>query len=200
VALAASLIFTLAALLATAREVRLGEQACAAMDVATDLPTVLARARDAAEAVAPGSPYPRRGYEHLAAIARDAETHGDERTAVAAWGAMRAAADASAGPFVSTSAWRTQADEGLVRVGAHPENPGAEIHATDATLRASLAREDTPPSGWLAMLGLGALAFLAGVGRLTWAARDWAALRRERVAMLGAALGALLYALACLRA
>jgi hypothetical protein len=199
VGLAACFFVATIAAIVSAREMRLGARACAAMDAAGDAATAIARARDAAEAVVPGSPYPRRGYERLEAVARDAEAHGDEPTAITAWGAMRTAADATAGPLVATSAWRALADEGLLRVGAHPLAPSAEVHATEDILRASLARDDAPAAGWLALLGLGALAFLGGVARLAWAARDLAALRGERAAMIGTTLGALLYALACLR-
>ena len=72
---------------ATAKELSVGAQAVIDSDAAAahgDVATATARARDAAEAVAPGSPYPREGYTRLEAIARAAETRRDERAAVTA--------------------------------------------------------------------------------------------------------------------
>lgn len=193
----------LAAGVATIREMRAGDQAIVEADAALargDVATATLRAHDAAEAVAPGSPYPRQGYARLEAIARAAEAKRDERQAIAAWGAMRAAATATESPFTSTRGWRTLADDGLVRNGSAKEGAAGEVHATEETLRTSLAREDAPATGLLAALGLGALAFFAGCGRLLVAAKDAPSLRREKLAVATAAAGALVYALVCLRA
>jgi hypothetical protein len=160
----------------------------------------VARARDAAEAAAPGSPYPREGLARLEAIGRAAETRGDERTAVHAWGAMRAAATATSGVLGPSAAWVTLADEGVVRAGARPLVPSPEVHAREATLRAALGHEDAPSVAMLVLLGVGGLAFFAGCARIAVAARDADALRRERWAIAAAGLGALIYAVACLRA
>jgi hypothetical protein len=111
---------------------------------------------------------------------------------------MRSAADATSGApmLASTSAWRALADDGLLRAGsARPLAPTAEIHAAPDVLRASIARADAPSAAWLALLGLGTLAFLGGALRLAWAARDVASLRGERVAIAGATVGAALVAL-----
>jgi hypothetical protein len=188
---------------ATAMELSVGSQAVVDSDQAAtrgDLATATARARDAAEAVAPGSPYPREGYTRLEAIARAAEGRQDERAAVAAWGAMRAAATATSAPFVSGDAWRAMADEGLIRAGAQRDSVPGEVHASEGTLQKAVAREDAPPTGLLALLGAGAAAFFGGFGRLAYAARDLAAMRREKVALAAAGAGAILYAVACFRA
>jgi hypothetical protein len=200
---------------ATVRQISAGARAVIDSDAAAargDLAAATARARDAAEAAVPGSPYPREGYARLEAIARAAEAKRDERGAVAAWGAMRAAATATSAPLLGTGAWRALADEGLVRAGsaapeawrgeegATPPPASGEVHASAETLQAALAREDAPPTGLLALLGAGALAFFAGCARLAVAAGDFAAFRRERAALAAATLGAILYAIACFRA
>jgi hypothetical protein len=153
--------------IATTRALGAGASALADSDGANargDYATATMRAHDAAEALAPGSPYPRQGYARLEAIARAAEARNDERGALAAWGAMRAAATATSSPLSSTDAWRALADDGLVRVGAHPGVDSGEAHASEATLRASLDHEDAPTTGLLALLGFGTLAFFLGCG------------------------------------
>ena len=187
----------------TARELSIGSQALADCDAAAkrgDLATATARARDAAEAAVPGSPYPREGYRRLEAIARAAEGRRDERRAVAAWGAMRAAATATSAPFIATDSWRALADAGLIRVGTQaPQAPG-EVHASEDALRTALAHEDAPSVGLLTLLGGAAAAFFAGASRLLFAVDDAAALKREKLALAAATAGALLYAVACFRA
>jgi hypothetical protein len=203
IAIAAAAITALFLGVATAREIHAGVEAVIDSDAAAargDLAAATARARDAAEAAAPGSPYPREGYTRLEAIARGAEARRDERGAIAAWGAMRAAATATGAPLVSTDAWRALADEGIVRTGAQVEGSPGEVHASEDTLRTSLAREDAPATGILALLGAGAAAFFAGLGRLAFTARNVATLRREKLALAAALVGGLLYAVVCLRA
>jgi hypothetical protein len=198
-----ALAFALVVGIATARSAAAGSRALVDSDAATalgDYGTAIARARDAAEGVAPGSPYPRGGYARLEAIARAAEARRDERTATASWAAMREAATASSSPLGPTDAWRGLADEGLVRVGAAERAADAEVHAREATLRAALAHEDAPATGMLAVLGLGAAAFLAGCARLAFAARDLRAVGRERLALAAVGGGAIIYALVCLHA
>jgi len=189
--------------IATAREVRIGARAMAESDAALarkDAPAALASARDAAEAYAPASPYVRAGFARIEAIARDAEARGDERAAVSAWSAMRAAATATSGAFVSTDTWRALADDGVTRASARGAVASAEAHAPESVLRASLARDDGPSPFTLALLAGGALAFFAGAFRLAFAARDLASLRSEHVAVIAAAAGLALYVVACLRA
>jgi hypothetical protein len=194
--------------IATARQVELGRGAVRDADAALargDLGAAVARARDAAEALAPGSPYPKEGYTRLEGIARSAEARGDETVAVAAWGAMRAAATASESPLASRGPWVELADDGLVRAGSRPLVPSAEVHASEAALRAALARREhheneTPPAGTLTLLGAGALAFFAGIARLGAAVHRGSPLVRERAALAAALLGGVAYAVVCLRA
>ncbi len=212
VGLGCALVVALGLGVGTARELQLGARACADSDAALargDASAAVARARDAAESVAPGSPYPRRGYERLESIARAAEAHGDERGAVAAWSAMRAAAAASEGPLVAPGAWRSMAEEGLARWGSGAGGqttassyaaPDGEVRASRDAIAAALAADDVPPASLLALLGAGGFAFFAGAVRLAWAARDRGSLLRERAALAATALGAGLYLVACLRA
>jgi hypothetical protein len=187
---------------ATARELTIGSQAVADSDAAAkrgDLTTAIARARDAAEAAVPGSPYPREGYGRLEAIARAAEGRRDERRAIAAWGAMRAAATATSAPLIATEPWLALADAGVIRVGAPRDQAPGEVHSTEDALRTALSHEDAPPAVLLALLGAGAAAFFAGVSRLLVAARDVSSFKREKVALAATMAGGILYAVACLR-
>lgn len=215
-ALAAVLaLVCLVAGVAAARQLGVGKEALIDSDAAAargDLVGALARAREAAEAVAPGSPYPKQGYARLESIARGAEARGDERTAVAAWGAMRAAAAATNAAGDEANAWTQLADDGLARSGSRPLVPGrpagdnawasqsGEIHASEPLLRASLARDDLPSTLVLTLLGAGALAFFAGCARLAVTARDRAALRREWMALAAAIAGAVIEVAVYLRA
>jgi hypothetical protein len=196
-------LFAVLIAVATARELRIGSQALADCDAASkrgDLATATARARDAAEAAVPGSPYPREGYRRLEAIARAAEGRRDERRAIAAWGAMRAAATATSAPLLATDPWLALADDGLIRVGAQTQlqAPG-EVHASTDALRTALAHEDAPSVALLALLGVGCVALFAGLSRLLVAARDFSSLKREKIALATAMAGGLLYAVACFR-
>jgi hypothetical protein len=198
----AALAFAAVVAILTVREVRIGARAMSDSDAALahhDAPAALEAAHDAAEAYAPGNPYARAGFARLETIARDAEAHGDERTATAAWGAMRAAATATSGLFVSTESWRAMADDGVAHFSAHPNDVPAETRAPESVIRASLARDDVPSSVALLVLASGALAFFAGALRLAFAAHDLPALRREPFALAAAVGGLALYILACLR-
>ncbi len=198
------------------REIGLGSQAVLDSDAAAtrgDFATAIARARDAAEAAAPGSPYPRDGYARLEAIARDAEAKRDERRAVAAWGAMRAAATAATNAPLSprrtapASARRRRLGAGRVRRGrARPVRYTPERGRPARSTRRSRSCARRPggrsPRRWVPSpcSAAGALAaFFVGCGRLLFAGQDVAALRRERVALLATVVGALLYAVACIR-
>jgi hypothetical protein len=217
-AIGAAMALGLLLLVATVRQIREGGRASAESDAAlarADTATAIARARAAAEALAPGSPYPARGYARLEAIARDAEVHGDEATATAAWRAMRAAALETRAAGADADGWRRLGDEGLARVGsgAGPWVGGvgagagmragaaasSEVRATEPVLRAALARDDTPPTWRFALLAAAAASFFGGTARLAWIGADAAAVKRARLAASAAALGLALYVLACLQ-
>jgi hypothetical protein len=161
----AALAVLAVAIVATARETSMGRSEMEAADgaaAASDWVDAIAHARAAAEAVAPGSPWPERGRTRLDAIGREAEGRGDETTALLAYGALRAAALATRLPGWSSSAWRQKADEGIARVAAaHADrsNAAPTIEATRDALRGN-----EPPSPMhLALLGAGALCALIGL-------------------------------------
>jgi hypothetical protein len=94
-------------------------------------------ARLAAEAAAPRSPYPARGYARLAAIAKVSESAGRTDDAAFAWRAMRSAAMAT-WPAEGTRAEVALADEGILRVARSPSPTGVPS-APESVLRAQLA-------------------------------------------------------------
>lgn len=204
--LAAAIALVLGAF--TLVELRAGQRALVACDAAIaahDVPTAIARARDAAFAFVPGSPYSPAGSSRLEALARDAETRGDTRDAILAWSALRAAATATSSPFVSNDSLRAVADDGIARVGSRPPVAAlaAEVTPSEPVLRAALARDDTPSPFAFVFLGAGALAFFAGAARLAVVARDvpsLGSLRREKLALVITALGLAGYVIASLRA
>lgn len=113
------------------RQVIVGERAMRQADVARrsgDVRSQIAYARAAAEALLPGSPYPRRGFERLAQIARDAEARGDGPIATSAWRAVRAAALETRALGTGTDGWLADANDGLVRLAAK-ETPAPSIEA-----------------------------------------------------------------------
>ena len=209
VAAGIALLVALLVAVATVRQVREGARAMEESDAALaagDLPRAVAGARAAAEARVPGSPYPPRAYDRLAALARDAEARGDERVAILAWAAMRAAAleTSGLGTGDATERWRAAASEGIARVGARSwSGPSAratsEVRPAQAALEASLARSDLPDAATFLLLAAGGAAFFGGVARLLWVAGDRAALRRSHVAALAALAGGVAYVLACVR-
>jgi hypothetical protein len=164
----------------------------------------IAGARTAAEATLPGSPYPQRGYARLEAIARDAEARGDDDTAAEAWRAMRAAALSTSGVGVRAGDRRALADEGLLRVSrardaASTAGGRHDEVAEEAALAAALARDEAPPTFTLILLAVGGVAFFAGLFRLAWVAGESLSLRRLRLPIVAAVLGAAAYAFAVLR-
>jgi hypothetical protein len=152
------------AVIAVGREAAIGRTEMEAADRAAasaDWVDAIAHARAAAEAVAPGSPWPDRARARLNAMGHDAEARGDESTALLAYGALRAAAIATRGPGSGSAPWRAQADEGLARVAASTSDPSAPRTTAEA-MRDAL-RGDEPSSAALALLGAGFLCALIGL-------------------------------------
>ncbi len=138
-----------------ARQITTGARGMQASDEAVhdgNVRQAISGARAAAEALLPGSPYPRRGMERLAQIARDAETRGDEATAASAWRAMRAAALETRASWSNNGAWLPEANAGLTRAAAM-DAPAPAPPPSGAALEA----EPGPSS--LELLAFGALPF-----------------------------------------
>jgi hypothetical protein len=191
-ALAALLMVVLVAI-GTARQVRAGGAEVGLADLAaskSDWPVAIAHARAAAEAVAPGSPWPERGWLRLEAIGHDAEARGDDETALLAYAAMRAAAMATRGPLSGWTRRRAQAEDGLARVTASERNPTGQRVTADGMLDS--LHESEPPAMWLlCTLAVAALAMVGGLGRLAWLGQEAGG---ARVAQTVAAAGLLTYA------
>lgn len=191
-ALIALALFTTLGVL-TARELTIGRDAIGAADDAaarSDWREAVAQARTAAEALAPGSPWPERGLRRLEAVGHDAEARGDDATALLAYGAIRTAALETRAPGTWSDRWRHTAEEGVVRVATASKDaprprPGAVLQALQS---------DSPPSPWrLVVLSLSALATLGALATLAWS--DGTS-RVERMAQSIAATGFLVYAAA----
>jgi hypothetical protein len=123
VAAGAALVALAVVAVAMVHERALGREAAAAAaaDAARgDWAGSVAHARAAAEAHAPGSPWPDEGFRRLDAIGHDAAVRGDGATALLAYGAMQgAAATGLARPllgFGTDDTWRARAEDGLARL------------------------------------------------------------------------------------
>ena len=181
----------------TAREVATSQAEVVAADAASrksDWAEAIVHARAAAEAVAPGNPWPERGRQRLEAIGHDAEARGDDATALLAYGAMRAAALASRGPGSGADRWRQKAEEGLARVASARRDVAAP--QADAGVMLDALHDTEPPATWtLVLLAASGLAMLGGLARLGWLGDD---ARTARAAQVLAGAGAVAYAVVTL--
>jgi hypothetical protein len=192
-ALIAALTLVAVVSVLTVRQVVVGAAEVAAADAAasqSDWPQAIDHARAAAEALAPASPWPERGYRRLEAVGHDAETRGDDTTAMLAYGAMRTAALATLAPGSHSDTWRTRAEEGLARVAGARRDVDAPHVSADAMLEALRANE-TPATWTLSALAAAALAMIGGLGVVVWRG---SAGRSTRIAQIVAAAGFLGYA------
>jgi hypothetical protein len=164
---ASSAAFVLLTLSLVAVHVRsAGEQAIAECDRALasgDVTTAIERARDAAMALAPGSPYPEQGYARLRSIATTEEARGSFDQATSAWRAIWTAIRATRREGAEAERL-AEAGHGLVRVATRVCEAGqTRPPATcGATVQAALAEDDLPPLSKFAGVALGAVAFLGG--------------------------------------
>jgi hypothetical protein len=152
---------------------------------------VLARA--AADARCPFCESPDLACGLLDAIAKDAEAHGDDRSAVAAWRAVRAATLGSS-TFAPASARRRLADGEIARLEHRIAVASAETSGSAATptseerLRTALESSSVPSGFVFALVGVGAAVFVSSAVRF---ARAQAFQTTALVlAVLGAALAA----------
>jgi hypothetical protein len=153
-----------------------------------------AHARTAAEACVPGSPWPDRGKRLLQQIGESAAVRGDRRTALGAFGALRAAAIATSPLLAATEQpWRRMAEDGLERMAA-PGTPGAPD--LRPTVRAALTNDPSTAQPWT-VAALAAAGWALGIG--VWLrARADASSRAVRLAGTVAAGAFAAYALALL--
>lgn len=181
----------------TARELSIGRAEVMAADAASeksDFIDAIAHARAAAEALAPGSPWPARALRRLEAIGHDAEARGDDETAMLAYGAMRTASLETRAlllPGAGPDSWRSKADEGLVRIAVSRKVDRAEA----AAMLESLRRGEPPATWTLALLAAGACATFGGLARLAWKTDSS---RATRIAQTAAVAGLLCYVAALL--
>ncbi len=116
-----------------ARQVTTGARAMRASDEALnvgDARGAIDGARAAAEALLPGSPYPRRGMERLAQVGRDAEARGDDPLAASAWRAMRTAAEETRALGGGNGEWLAEATAALSRLAARESQDNPRAHAS----------------------------------------------------------------------
>jgi hypothetical protein len=190
VAVIAALAVVAVIAVVTARQVAVGAAEIAAADGAaakSDWPEAIAHARAAAEALAPASPWPERGYRRLEAVGHDAETRGDDTTAMLAYGAMRTAALATRGPGSRSDAWRTTAEEGLARVAGARRDVDAP-HVPAESMLEALRASEAPATWTLAALAVAVMAMVGGLAFVAWRGA------RARAAELVAAAGFVGYA------
>ena len=153
---------------AGARETAIGRDSVAAADAAaakSDWPEAIARARAAAEALVPGSPWPERGFRRLESLGHDAEARGDDPTALLAYGAMRTAALETRAVGSRTAHWQLAAEEGLARVASSSKETAAARLSAESML-AALRDETAPSTGRFAVLAAAAVAMISGLGFL----------------------------------
>ncbi len=185
---------------AEAREISRGARAVAACDAARlahDDSSAIARAREAAEARAPGSPYSEAGFDRLAAIAQEAEARNDVATAESTYRAMRRAAEATRALGSAQDDHRRAAESGLARLAARvrPDAPLALPPPRAEEVQAMLAADDRPrPLAYLA-LGAGALLLFGGA----FVALGRPDFRAARLAWAVSAVGLALLALTSVR-
>ncbi|WP_394827474.1 hypothetical protein [Pendulispora albinea] len=165
--LAMAIVFAVA----IARQFGIGARSMVASDAALargDIPAAIDEARAAAEARAPGSPYPARGYERLVAMAQKAEQEGHWSEAARAWRAVRAAALSTRVGAEDGRERLRQANVQLARIGANHRAADTDQTAAslEAQLQEDLARDERPGLFAYAALGAGGLLFYLGIGSL----------------------------------
>jgi hypothetical protein len=170
-AIAALVILVLGSAM-TARRLE-GDRALAASQAAvarSDFVEAIVQARVAAAAHCAFCPASELGYARLYAIAKDAESRADDRTAVAAWRAVRASTLATT-VLDRESARRQRADQEIARLehridlAAAAAGAAPSPAASEERLRAALAHDDTAPPTLYLVLAIAAALFLTGARR-----------------------------------
>jgi hypothetical protein len=184
-------------LVAAVRETSISRGAIAAADAAasrSEWPEAVARAREAAEALVPGTPWRDQGFRRLDAIGRDALARGDDRVALLAYGAMRTAAIETEAAWSDSARWQATGEDGLAHVAASRRDPAVVPVSADEMLEA-LHRTDRPSKTAVAILSVSALAVLGGLAGILL---DLASIRARRACQAVAAAGFVGYAIVLL--
>ncbi|WP_394830945.1 hypothetical protein LVJ94_31005 [Pendulispora rubella] len=190
---------------AIARQYSIGARSMSASDAALsrgDAPAAIDEARAAAEARAPFSPYPDRGFERLTELAHSAEQSGNWADCARAWRAVRSAALSTRVTAGDGRPRVLEANVQLARIGARTRSDVSAATGETLTgaaleehLREDLARDEHPSAVAYVALGAGGILFYVGVaGLLTGGPKRWPA---KWMAALVAA-GALLAILGCM--
>lgn len=194
--LALALFFAvLCAAVFSARVVLDGQTELRASDAAFDrgdLNSSLDHARRSATLYAPGAPHVARAYERLTALALGSEAAGQPKIAFLAWQAVRSAALESRHVWLPRAEELERANQNLARLEALArETNDNQRTATQARALGRLRRDDAPAPAWIAVLGLGFLLALSGLGLFAFRGLD----RSGKVSFPRARLGLLLFAI-----
>ena len=191
----------------SARVILEGESEASASDAAFDrgdLRASLDHARRSATLYAPGAPHVERAYQRLTALALGAESAGQPKIAFLAWQAVRSAALESRHFWLPRAQELERANQNLARLEALA--PGTEDSQRPQSQSRALTRlnaDDAPDPLWIAVLGLGFLLSLSGLGVFAARGLDRAgkvSLPRARLGFLLFAIGAACWTLAAYKA
>jgi len=178
--------------LVTARAVEQGEALVQESDRAFDQGKVQEaahHARRAAVHYAPGAPHLRAAYERLRAVAAGAEAAGDRDTARFAWNAIRSAVLETRHVRVPFPEELAAANRALARLELKDDEP---LSRRERLMQIKIAERDLAQtagtrSGWVALLGLGFLATVAGLaGFASIGGRHAERLRKRALCLSGA--------------
>ncbi len=170
-----------------------------------DLPSATLFARSAAVMYAPGAPHVDRAYSRLIAIATGAEAAGQRRSAQAAWQAVRGSALETRHLWIPHAAELSRANDNLARLQQLGEQPvdAPDPKAALERAKSELAQDDAPNARWLVVLVLGFVGASVGLTLVGVRGVDkdgGIALRRAKLGIFLAMLGAACWTLAVLRA
>lgn len=191
----------------SARVILEGQAELSASDAAFDrgeLTPALDHARRSATLYAPGAPHVERAYERLQAIALGAEAAEQPKIAFLAWQAVRSAALESRHVLVTRQSELERANQNLARLEAlSRDKDDSERPRSQSQALTRLNADDAPAPAWIAVLGLGFLLALGGLGLFAYRGLDRAgqlSLARARWGLLLFVLGAACWTLAAYKA
>ena len=205
-------LFLLVVILAvfSARVISEGESELSSSDAAFDrgdLEQALDHARRSATLYAPGAPHVTRAYERLEALALGAEAAGKAKVARSAWQAVRSAALESRHLWLSRPRELDRANQNLARLetlsGDVSVATGGDTQKQRNRALSRLNADDAPEPAWIAVLGLGFLLALAGLGSFAFHGLDASgkvSLNRARLGVVLFLIGAACWTIAAYRA